>query len=636
MRIHRSKCASSEAAAPRLDWLERLAAAYNRAIDRYEDLGRRAPLPFAILTVALAFTIVFLVFSPGFDTNDDAVMNMIVAGKGYGLAPDEHMVFTNVLLGFVLKGLYSLWPSFPWYGGYLLAVHFAAQTITLYCVIRPGYTRLRLRLYLVYFAAAGLYLINNLQFTSTAFLAGQSGVLLLMLAIGRAEQADARRWPWLWCGISFLCLLLASLIRREVFYPVVGLAIPTCGLVALAGRRPVRNSLAVVGVTAAAFAAATICWKFNYAYYESDPGWSGFYEYNKLRVKFNDEAWVRYSPETAHLFQEVNWSENDFEMLSAWFFDNQRLYNASALERVLALYPWQQSRVSAEMFAGELATVLLDAGSLALLLALPLLIFCVERRAATLAVVGLALAASVGLIMYLILFSKTPPSRVYVPVLAFPLSVAACLAHGASFLPPERFRTWMRVLFSQPAGWRRAFRIPLTKYVAVAVLLLLCVAVFKSTYHQYRRSRERIKASAQLYDLLAQIEPADDKLFICWAASFPYEALRPFATFKSMDDLRLLVVGWPQTTPFHQRMKEHFGISDLAEAMFRRNDLYLIAHPYYLGLYEKYVGEHFGVRLVYETRRFAKLFAVTQALDRSQSDSGEVRLAKPLKPSRTN
>ena len=53
----------------------------------------------------------------------------------------------------------------------------------LYCVVRPGYTRLRLRLYLVYFATAGLYLINNLQFTSTAFLAGQSGILLLMLAL---------------------------------------------------------------------------------------------------------------------------------------------------------------------------------------------------------------------------------------------------------------------------------------------------------------------------------------------------------------------------------------------------------------------------------------------------------------------
>ena len=249
---------------------------------------------------------------------------------------------------------------------------------------------------------------------------------------------------------------------------------------------------------------------------------------------------------------------------------------------------------------------------------------------------ALALAASGGLIVYLILFSKTPPSRVYVPVLAFPLAVAACLAHGASFLPPERFRTWIRVLFSQPAGWRRALRIPLTKYAAVVVLLLLGAAVFKGTYHQYRRSRERNKASTQLYDLLAQIKPADDRLFVCWAATFPYEALRPFETLESMAGLRLLVLGWPQNTPLHQRMKDHFGIGDLAEAIFRRNDLYLIAHPYYLGLYERYVREHFGAGLVYETRRFAKLFAVTQAMDRRGPPPAAMRLAKPPQRTRTN
>ena len=351
-------------AAPRLD------GATRRQLQPHDrplrGAGGRAPLQFAILTVALLFGLVFLIFTPGFDTNDDAVMNMVVAGKGYGLVPDEHMVFTNVLIGFVLKGLYTLWPSLPWYGGYLLAVHFAAQTIMLYCVIRPGYTRLRLRLYLVYFAAAGLYLVNNLQFTSTAFLAGQSGILLLMLAIGRADHTDGRRWLWLWCAVAFVCLLLSSLIRREVFYPVIGLAIPTCGLMALAGRRPLRHSLAVIGLAAAAFAAATACWRFNHAHYERDPGWSGFYEYNKLRVKFNDEAWVRYSPETAHLFQEVNWSENDFEMLSAWFFDNEDMYSAAALEHVLTEYPWQQSRVSAEMLATALGAVLLDSESLSL------------------------------------------------------------------------------------------------------------------------------------------------------------------------------------------------------------------------------------------------------------------------------
>jgi hypothetical protein len=607
---HRARAARDRLASA----LAPLVAGYRATIDRYESLGRRAPLRFAMLTVALLFGLVFAIFQPGFDTNDDAVMNMIVAGKGYGLSPDEHIVFSNVLLGFVLAGLYSLWPSVPWYGGYLLAVHFVAQSLILFCVLRPGYTRLRLRLYLVYFATAGLYFINNLQFTSTAFVAGQSGILLLMLAVrSAANGAFGRRQLGLACVIALGLLVLSSLVRREVFYPVIGMAIPTCGLAALAGRKPVAGLVASLGVIVAAVAVSAACWEFNYAHYNLDPRWQDFYEYNKLRVKFNDEAWVRYSPETAYLFQEVNWSENDFEMLSAWFFDNESRYSHDALRHVLEKYPWRESRISGEMFLKSALAVFLDRESLALFLALPILLYCIERRALNYLVVGVALAMACVLIAYLILYSKTPPSRVYVPTLAFPLAVTACLAHGSSFLPPERFRTWLRMVFSQPSGWRKGLRVPLTKCIAAVVLAMMCLAVAKSTYGQYRRSRERIKISNQLYDLLGALDAADDKLYICWAATFPYEALRPLDSLHGMSDLHLLVLGWPQKTPLHQRMKDRFKIGDLAEAIYNRNDLYLIAHPHYLGLYEEYVREHFGVQLRYETQRYAKLFTVTQA-----------------------
>jgi hypothetical protein len=172
------------------------------------------------------------------------------------------------------------------------------------------------------------------------------------------------------------------------------------------------------------------------------------------------------------------------------------------------------------------------------------------------------------------------------------------------------------MVFTRATGWQRTVRLPLSKCVAAIVLALLCGGVAKGMYHQYRKSRERIKTTNQLYDLLATIDASDDKLFVYWAAAFPYEGLRPFDSLQSMSDLHLLVLGWPQKTPLHHRMKEHFELGDLAEQLYRRNDLYLIAHPYYLGLYEEYVREHFGAELQYETQRYAKLFSVTQAMER--------------------
>ncbi len=76
--------------------------------------------------------------APGFDTNDDAVINMIVAGEGFGLAPDEHMVFTHVWIGLVLKTAYTHFPDVPWYASYLLAVQAAANVVLLYCTIATG------------------------------------------------------------------------------------------------------------------------------------------------------------------------------------------------------------------------------------------------------------------------------------------------------------------------------------------------------------------------------------------------------------------------------------------------------------------------------------------------------------------
>ncbi len=68
-----------------------------------ESWAIKRPLLFSIVHVTILFAIVFSIFTCGFETNDDAVMNMFVSGKGVSLQPDEHMVFSNVLIELVSK-----------------------------------------------------------------------------------------------------------------------------------------------------------------------------------------------------------------------------------------------------------------------------------------------------------------------------------------------------------------------------------------------------------------------------------------------------------------------------------------------------------------------------------------------------
>jgi hypothetical protein len=95
-----------------------------RACERW---ATRAPLAFSLIAVLLLLAVTWALFHPSYDTNDDVFISMIAAGQGFCPAPDEHLVFTNVLIGHALKRLYAACPQLPWYGMYLLAIHYARR-----------------------------------------------------------------------------------------------------------------------------------------------------------------------------------------------------------------------------------------------------------------------------------------------------------------------------------------------------------------------------------------------------------------------------------------------------------------------------------------------------------------------------
>ena len=66
------------------------------------------------ITVVL-FVIFFIMFVPRYLSNDDVGMTIIASGIGGNGSPNEHLLFTNVLIGLMLKSLYTRVPFFPWY-----------------------------------------------------------------------------------------------------------------------------------------------------------------------------------------------------------------------------------------------------------------------------------------------------------------------------------------------------------------------------------------------------------------------------------------------------------------------------------------------------------------------------------------
>lgn len=580
-------------------------------VARVEGLARARPLLFAVVLVSLLFTAVISIMTPAFQTNDDAIMCMIASGQGIALSPDEHLVFTNALIGTILKTLYTAAPAFPWYGWYLVATQWITTIALLYCLLRPRYTRRSMLGFGAYFLTAGIYFLVNLQFTSTGTLAGLTGGLLLVQMLRHDRQSRLEQTI---LAISAVLLLVwGSLIRHDIFALTLALICPVV-LVTYWVSSTTRRTLAGVSLSlAAATALMFFAVRFHDACY-SDPAWQAFYEYNPLRLKFNDEQWVSYSPETKHVFDQVGWSKHDFEMIKNWYYDDPQ-YDKQTLQTILTSYPWAFERKLSKTIRVGLKEMFGQSAFVAILFVMPGMLLFINRRQRNFWPCAVAFVSAAGILLAITVFRKAPPERVYMPVHTFPwLVVMFAVTPGWRGVPTLR-RAIAQNLQSIRTAWKiknwswlkpNAFRHAVLRTVSLLVVIGLVVSVRK----QFRTGSEHRLQISQYAAQLDEMRPAADqgeRLILAYGADFPYEHQAVLFGSNDYSGLRFFCVGWPQRTPIAERMKKHFQIETLGQALATRPEfLYAINPNYFLRVID-YLGEHYTTDL-----RFVNLKNNTQ------------------------
>ncbi|HJS07767.1 MAG TPA: hypothetical protein VJ809_08900 [Pirellulales bacterium] len=554
-------------------------------------LAHRRPLLGAAMVVISMFVFSILVFRPSYDTNDDPAMCFIVSGRASNLAPDEHMVFTHFLVGLVLQRLYVLAPAIPWYGLYLFAVHAAAHIALLYLLFKQRLGPRWFAVYLAYTVVVGLMLLCSLQFTTTAFLAAQSGLLLGLFALARAADGDrllARR-----TAIAGVALLTAAaLIRWHVFMLFFSLAVPAACVLAWRNRSQKRLLIKAAGLTGLTLAGLVGLALVNSAYYAGDPRWSDFYSYNELRARINDLGWVYYSPETAHVFPKVGWSVNDYAMIQSWFFDDPAVYNAEKLQELLAAHPWQETMPGQGRIVDLLSALAGDPHVVPLLVVLPLVTLLLGRNNAAQMTLLFSCVWICGIIGIATLLRKPPPPRIYLPILSFPITLGVFLAaimprfasRNDSASGPDK----------SPSPRHRKHFASAQLAVRWACIGLAAFGVVQSLGSQYERGKVNSRRSEAFYQELASIARDPEKLYIVWGACVPFELLRPMDNLKWLSNVRMLLWGWPQQCPFYGDMKRQFGINDVARELADRPDIVLVSDQACLRLLIDYIREHHG------------------------------------------
>jgi len=281
----------------------------------------------------ILFTLFFLVFTPFFETNDDYGMMQIASGLRYG-EPTEYLVYINVIWGFLLKILYQNFASLNWYTILFYLVHFFSMTVFLYVLLKQSQSLYSYFLYSLLFVFFEVYLLANLQFTTTSMVAGCSGIILLISLVSGWQHP---RWTLYFTGITLQ--IISGMIRYKIYLLLLLLFAPVVILLVIKKHniKILFSFLIAVVIFGGVFA-------FNDNYYNRDPEWRYYLQYNPLRGRITDFRFTRYNEKTQPVYAAVGWSENDTNMFKGWFFLDQDKYTLDDLEYIVSqIGPGQQS-----------------------------------------------------------------------------------------------------------------------------------------------------------------------------------------------------------------------------------------------------------------------------------------------------
>ena len=101
--------------------------------------------------------------------------------------------------------------------------------------------------------------------------------------------------------------------------------------------------------------------------------------------------------------------------------------------------------------------------------------------------------------------------------------------------------------------------------------------------------------------------------FVIWGGNFPYEAFQlPTQAQPAASEIRLLGLGVGNHEPFVQNRLRSFGIEDLYQSFYTREDIFLIGNDSNNKLLVQYIQEHYQTRVEVTTVFKGMTFTVSK------------------------
>ncbi len=551
----------------------------------------------ALLWAAVVNLILFSLFltcaTSVYETNDDLMMQMIASGFHTG-HPDGHLVFTNVLIGWALRFLYGTWAGCNWYLIYLLAVHYAALTAIAFLVVsRRGGWPFAL-LYVGFFLIVETHILLCLQFTTTAFLAGTAGLLLLVDGLRPGHPAH---WPKLIAGIAFVGLM--CLVREPVALLLGVVACPF--LLERFGRTGWRRLLATGLAGAGLFLALH---EINRREYQRDPAWTGYLDYLRMLGEVQVTALTKFIPQAA---PAVGWSENDAWMFSRFNFSDPEVFGGApklhrlvaqikALTRDKPAFSWRfpaSFLFLPKMFHGD-ARILMK---LAILNAIWCLLAAGAFRRRCLATLLISYGLFVVLGFYLLRTARLP-ERVSYNIPLFIHAICLYWATGFHNLPVATGRPDRLDVFLAPLWRAKVLRLAALVLIPVwaALYLFNLSELAQNLWSTNASDRNLEHISHKILRPIRTLMPAQKTpILIAMPQDSVLEQCLFFHPSSEKVPFFLVPYGWIAHSPLFSQILERHRLHPYSLSLVDRPDVFFLMETRWLEPLTIFYREHYGL-----------------------------------------
>jgi hypothetical protein len=524
----------------------------------------------SVILNTFLFGFFFLFFTPGFESNDDVSMMSIASGFFYE-GPSEYLIFINIIIGKVMKYLYTIMPIFNWYVILFYSFQFFAMVVVFYIILKHSGAAYNYLLYIAFFIIILMPFLALLQFTTTAFLAGSSGMLLLI----SSSEGNISKRSWVVISAGILLVVVSGLLRINVFYLIFILFAPLI-IAMVIKTRSISNAVPFI-IAVVLFLGSMF---YNYlAYYNEDPGWYYYYQYNTLRAQLTDYPYYAWDENTSKIYEDVGWSENDVAIFRAWSFADQDIFSLEDLTYIVAnISPFSRGADDAfQTFDRAISNI----GRTRLLFVAACFIIAVSFARRNEKFVLIATAFMALSVAFYFSYLGRLPFRIILP-LTYTIGLISLyyltMRHNIILFK-------IKVVSSQ-----KAFLFAFLVIYILAFIPFLAVNA-KSSISKNKQQIEMNKVSDELASL--------DYLYARWAGVLNTQTIPTFYTKQSVHIKHFAVGGWIVPSPHHQKILAKYSIENVYDALLR-DDVLLLANPGVIGLLERYMDENYGLKVLIE------------------------------------